>query len=129
MSFENLLLLLLVLMIVQCLGTYLQVRQYKRTVRRLHQLGNLGIGSSRRKWGAGSIVVIACDSKGIITGGEMMKGMTIFSSFSPLEGIVNKSIYELKLEYLKMPDKIKKSYLGHIEALDALERRLNMAQA
>lgn len=124
MSLTHLLGVMLLLMIIQALGTHRQVVKYKDAVHRLHKLGNLGIGSSRRKWGAGSIVIIACQSDGTITGGEMMRGMTIFSGFSPLEGIIGRSIYELKDEYTALPDKLKKLYKGHVQALEALEQRL-----
>ena len=53
-----------------------------------------------------------------------MRGMTIFSGFSPLEGIIGRSIYELKDEYTALPDKLKKLYKGHVQALEALEQRL-----
>lgn len=123
-SFGQLMLILFALMVMQVVGTHWQVREYRRAVRRLHKLGNLGIGSRRRRLGPGNVVIIACDKEGRITGGEMMQGMTIFAHFHALEDIAGKTIHSLKAEYLDMPPKRRSYYQGHIQALDALEARL-----
>lgn len=115
---------LFVLMIVQLIGTHFQVKKYRRTVSKLHKLGNIGVGGKRGRFGPGSIVVIACKNDGTITGGEIMRGMTIFSGFNEIEGIVGKTIYDLKNEYLQLSEKQQKFYFGHIQALEILEKRL-----
>ena len=124
MDTKILLLILFLLMVMQVVGTHLQVKEYRKTVHKLHELGNLGIGSFRRRFGPGNIVIIACDSKGMITGGRIMQGMTIFSHFRELEGIVGKSVYQLKSEYLILQQRNKNYYKGHLQALEALEKRL-----
>jgi len=123
-SFGQLLLIFFALMVMQVIGTHWQVREYRRAVRRLHKLGNLGIGSRRRRLGPGNVVIIACDKEGRITGGEMMQGLTIFAHFHVIKDIAGKTIYSLKAEYLEMPEKRRNYYRGHIQALDALEARL-----
>ena len=123
-SFGQLMLVLFGLMVMQVIGTHWQVREYRRAVRRLHKLGNLGIGSRRRRLGPGNVVIIACDNEGRITGGEMMQGMTIFAHVHILKDVAGKTIYSLKAEYLDMPQKRRNHYKGHIQALDALEARL-----
>jgi len=40
---------LFLLFVIQVAGTHLQVREYKRAVREMHKLGNVGIGSRRRR--------------------------------------------------------------------------------
>ena len=45
MDFTMLFVCLLAFMVIQALGTYVQVQQYKKAVRRLHKKGNIGIGS------------------------------------------------------------------------------------
>ena len=124
MNVQVVLLILFLLMVMQVLGTSLQVKEYRKTVHKLHELGILGIGSFRRRFGPGNIVIIACDSEGMITGGRIMQGMTIFTRFRDLEGIVGKSIYQLKSEYLILQQKNKNYYKGHLQALEALEKRL-----
>ncbi|SFT50202.1 Glucitol operon activator protein (GutM) [Selenomonas sp. GACV-9] len=86
-SFGQLMMILFALMVMQVIGTHWQVREYRRAVRRLHKLGNLGIGSRRRRLGPGNVVIIACDNEGRITGGEMMQGMTIFAHFHALKDV------------------------------------------
>ena len=120
MTISNLLAILFLLMIMQGVGTYLQVKQYRRTVSKLHKLGNLGVGSNRRKLGAGNIVIIACKGDGTITGAEEMRGMTIFTSFKEIPNVVGKNISDLKAEY----QADEKKYKAHLQAIAALETRL-----
>lgn len=116
---------LLIILLLQAVTTYIQVRRYKQAVRRLRNLGNVGIGSRKGKLTPGNIVVIACNSAGVITGGEMLGGYTVFNGFKELSGIIGKTIYELRSEYLALPVKKQKDYKAHIQALDALDMRLN----
>ena len=120
MTISDLLAILFLLMIMQGIGAYLQVRQYRRTVSKLHKLGNLGVGSKRRKLGAGNIVIIACTGDGTITGAEEMRGMTIFTSFKEIPNVVGKNIYALKASY----QADEKKYAAHLQAIAALETRL-----
>ena len=66
------LLILLLLLIMQSIGGYLQIQDYRRTVRRMRQLGNLGMGQRRGKVLNGHVAIVACDSNGIITGCEVL---------------------------------------------------------
>lgn len=125
MTLSDCLGILFLLMIVQIIGTHLQVKQYRKSVRKLHKLGNLGVGSNRRRFGGGSVVIIACKSDGTITGGEEMKGLTIFSGFKEIPNIIGRSIYDLKAEYEALPEKERKTFKAYIQALEALEIRLN----
>ena len=111
---------LVILMIMQVIGTHLQVKKYRKAVSKLHKLGNLGVGAKRGKLGGGNIVIISCKGDGTITGGEEMKGMTIFAGFKEIPGIVGKNIYGLKTEY-QMDEK---KYKAHLQAIEALEARL-----
>jgi DNA-binding transcriptional regulator of glucitol operon len=129
MDSSNLFLGLILLMVVQAIGTYIQVQQYKKAVRRLHKMGNVGIGSKKGRFRPGNIVVIACNCEGIITAGEVMEGYTVFNGFKEVSGIIGKSIYELRTEYGKLPEKKQKVYKAHMQALDALSLRLNPAEA
>ena len=124
MQTEMLLSGLFLLFVVQVVGTHLQVKEYKRAVREMHRLGNVGIGSRRRKLGPSNIVIIACDSAGRILDGRMMQGMTILSRFCPMEGIAGRTIYDLQAEYASLPEKRRVHYKGHLQALDALIARL-----
>ena len=125
MEFTKLIAVLLIFMLIQASGTYLQVKQYKKAVRRLHKIGNVGIGSRKSKLRPGNIVVIACDNQGEITGGEIMEGFTIFNGFKELNDIIGKNIYVLKAEYMALPEKKQKIYQAHVQAINALDMRLN----
>ena len=119
---------LFLLFVVQVVGTHLQVKEYKRAVREMHKLGNVGIGSRRRKLGPSNIVIIACNSDGEILDGRMMQGMTILSRFRPMEDIVGRTIYRLHEEYAALPEKRRAHYKGHMQALEALMTRLQPAE-
>lgn len=55
---------------LQAAGAYYQMRQYKRAVHRLHQLGNVGIGQKRGGFSFGYLVLVVCDNNGIIQTAE-----------------------------------------------------------
>ena len=116
---------LFLLFVIQVVGTHLQVKEYKRAVREMHKLGNVGIGARRRKLGPSNIVVIACNSMGVILDGRIMQGMTILSRFRPMADIVGRTIYDLHAEYAALPEKRRAHYKGHMQALDALMIRLH----
>ena len=115
MQTETLIGILFLLFVIQVIGTHLQVKEYKRAVHEMHKLGNVGIGSRRRRLGPSSIVVIACRSDGEILDGRMMQGMTILS--------------RCRAEYGALPERRRAHYKGHLQALDALIARLNGQQS
>ena len=101
--------ILFLLMIMQVIGTRLQVREYHKAIHRLHATGNVGVGARKHRFGAGNVVMIACDSNGVITGGEMMEGITIFTRFKEIPDIMGRNIYELKEDYEGLEKKRRKS--------------------
>lgn len=124
-----LLLIVLALLILQSLGGVLQIKDYRRAVRRMHQLGNVGLGQKRGRFLDGHVAIIACDDKGIITGAEVMDGIGVLSRFHERETfldqpLVGNSIFTL-LEMTEDLDKKQwKRWQGYIRALEALEVRL-----
>lgn len=128
MDFTMLFVCLLVFMVIQATGTYVQVRQYKKAVRRLHKKGNVGIGSRRSKL-KNNIVIIACDSEGTIVDAELMEGLTVFTKFKQIPDIIGKNVFSLRDEYAKITAKKElKRYRGHIEAVKALCNRLESSK-
>lgn len=123
MDLKILFVCLMLFMSIQAVGTYIQVKQYKRAVRRLHKKGNIGIGSKRSRI-RNNIVIIACNNKGTIVDGEVMEGITVFTKFKEIKNIVGKNIFELQKEYEHMSKKEQKIYKGHIQAIEALCHRL-----
>ena len=124
MDFTMLFVCLLAFMVIQALGTYVQVQQYKKAVRRLHKKGNIGIGSKRSRI-RNNIVIIACDNQGKIVDGELMEGLTVFTKFKQIPDIIGKDIFLLKEEYEALSKNVKKQFHGHLQAVEALCNRLS----
>ena len=119
------LLVIFVLFVVQAVGGYFQVKDYRRAVRRVHKLGNVGIGQKKGRLLSGNIVMIACDQNGVITGGEIMEGLSFLTKFKPISEFLGKelvgtSIYDV---FRGMDKKKRKYYKGYIRALEALDMR------
>lgn len=124
-----LLLIVLVLMIIQSVGGYLQIQDYRKAVRRLHCLGNVGVGQRRGKFLNGHVAIIACDREGIITGAEVMDGIGAWSRFHTIDSfkghpLVGSSIFTFLTLTEGFDKKEQKRWLGYIRALEALEARL-----
>ena len=93
-------------------------------MRRLHKKGNVGIGSRRSRL-KNNIVIIACNSEGLILDAELMEGLTVFTKFKKMPEVIGRNIFELRDEYAKISSKKeKKRFRGHMEAVRALCNRL-----
>ena len=79
-----LILIIFGLLVLQSIGGVLQIQNYRKAVRRVHQLGNVGMGQRRGKFFDGHVAIIACDSDGIITGAEVLDGSGVWSRFHPV---------------------------------------------
>jgi DNA-binding transcriptional regulator of glucitol operon len=123
------LLILFGLLVLQSVGGVLQIQNYRKAVRRMHKLGNVGLGQKRGRFLDGHVVIIACDSEGIITGAEVMDGIGVWARFHPVDSFLDKkligsSIYDF-LEITEGFDKKTfKRHQGYVRALEALEVRL-----
>lgn len=127
---SKILLIVFVLFVLQALGGIWQIQNYRKAVRRVHQYGNVGFGQKRGRLTAGYIVMIACDQSGVITGGEIMQGISFFAKFKPLKTLLGReilgvSIYEFLDEMKDFDKKQKKKYKGYLNALEALEQRFH----
>ena len=117
------------LFIMQSIGGYFQIQDYKKAVSRVHKRGNVGIGQKRGRLFDGYLVLIACDSEGIITYAETMEGPTFLSKFKPRKKVLGQTLEGTHIEDLLttlrgLDKKKKKRMKGYIQALDALELRL-----
>ena len=79
------LLIILIMIVLQSIGGYLQIQDYRKAVRRMRHLGNLGMGQKRGKLLNGHVAIVACDSNGIITGCEVLDGIGVLSRFHKKE--------------------------------------------
>ncbi len=124
------LLVVFLLFVLQALGGVVQIQNYRKAIRRVHKLGNVGFGQKRGGFRAGYIVMIACDKEGVITGGEIMQGISCLARFKPWKTflgreVMGKSIYEFLEETRSFDKKQKKRYKGYINALGVLDQGLN----
>ncbi len=123
------LILLFGLIALQSFGGILQIQNYRKAVRRMHKLGNVGMGQKRGRFLNGHVAVIACDNNGIITGAEVIDGIGVWARFHPADKFLGKqlvgsSIYDF-LDIAEDFDKKQfKKYQGYLRALEALEVRI-----
>lgn len=109
---SKMLLIVFVLFILQALGGWYQIQNYRKAMRRVHQYGNVGFGQRKGRLTAGYIIMIACNHDGIITRCEIMQGLSFLAKFKPLNEFLGKdmkgrSIYEF-LDDMKDFDKKQK---------------------
>lgn len=121
------------LFLMQAIGGYFQIRDYKKAVKRIHKLGNVGIGQTKGGLFTGNLVLVACDNSGTITGAEVMEGMTFLAHFKPQEAyrgkvLAGSSIYTFLKEFSEYSSKEYKRNKGYIQAMEALALRLNGSQ-
>lgn len=131
---STLLLIVFCLFVMQAVGGYFQIRDYRKSVKRVHKLGNVGIGQKRGKLLSGYLILIACDNNGIITGAEIMEGFSFFAKFKPTNKFLDKqlvgtSIYDFLQITRTFDKKQNKKYRGYINALEALNLRLKENKA
>ncbi len=116
--------------LLQAFGGYYQVKNYRKTVREIHKLGNVGIGQKKGKFFNGNIVMIAADGDGIIKGAMILDGISFLSKFHEVDEVFDKKLVGDSIyTFLEITDsfdkKTRKKYLGWVRALEALRMRLN----
>ena len=123
------LLILFGLLVLQSVGGVLQIQNYKKAVRRMHKLGNVGLGQKRGRFLDGHVAIIACDSEGIITGAEVMDGIGVWARFHPVDTFMDKKLVGTSIDdFLDITETFDKKTFrrnqGYVRALEALEVRL-----
>mgnify|MGYP001025129504 CR=1 FL=1 len=125
--------ILFALFAMQAVGGYFQIQDYKKAIRRVHKLGNVGIGQKRGGLFNGYLVLIACNADGVITGAEIMDGLTFMAKFRRCESVMGyqltgTNIAELLAIFRTLDKKQTKHMKGYIQAAEALEMRLREGQ-
>ncbi len=123
------LLAVFILIALQSIGGYLQIKDYQKAIRRLHKLGNVGVGQRRGRFLNGHVAIIACDQEGVITGAEVMDGIGVWARFHQVDTFLGKPLIGGRVsDFIEMTNGFSKSefnrYRGYIRALEALEARL-----
>ena len=119
----------LVLLAVRSVGGYIQTQDYRMALRRVRKLGKVGIGQKDGSLLGGSTAIIACDSRGIITGAEVRDGIGVFSRFHQADKflsrkLVGNSIFDLLDMTEGFSSEQFEKWQEYIRALEALEVRL-----
>lgn len=122
------------LFLMQAVGGYFQIRDYRKAIRRIHKLGNVGIGQKKGGLLTGYLVLIACSGDGQITGAEVMDGLTFLAKFHPCTELLGRRlegtyIWEVLAELRALDPKKRKRLKGYLQALEALELRLSEENA
>ena len=122
--------IVLILFILQSIGGVLQIKDYQRAGRRVHKLGNVGLGPKRGRFLNGHVAIVACNDEGIITGVEVMDGIGVLSRFHEKksflgEPLVGNSIYTFLDQAATLDKKEWKRWQGYFRAFEALELRLS----
>ena len=130
---SKLLFVILILFILQALGGYHQVKNYRKAVCEIHKLGNVGIGQKKGKFFNGNIVMVASDGEGTIKGAVILDGITFMAKFHPVEEFLGKPLVGNSIyTFLEVTDafdkKERKQYMGWVRAFEALRSRFE-AQA
>lgn len=129
-AISKVLFVVFVAFLLQALGGYYQVKNYRKTVREIHKLGNVGIGQKKGKFFNGNIVMIAADRDGIIKGVMILDGISFLAKFHSVDELFEKKLVGNSIyTFLEITDefdkKMRKKYMGWVRALEALRMRLD----
>lgn len=119
----------LILVVMQSVGTFIQIKDFQKAMKRVHKYGNVGLGQKKGGLTSGYLVLIACNSEGRITYAERMTGVTILNKCRPFDELMGIPLAGTHIDVLmdafrKLDKKGYKKMKGYIQAIDALERRL-----
>lgn len=123
-------LVLFCLIAIQSVGGYLQIKDYQKAIRRMHKLGNVGVGQRRGKFLNGHVVIIACDQAGVITGAEIMDGIGVWARFHKTESFLDQPLVGSTVSsFIEKTEGLTKAqfnrWRGYVRALEALDARLS----
>lgn len=107
MSFPAYLILVLaVLWVLQIVGTYFQMRHYRRVLGRITQeesSGYVGVGNAKARFGKGVILILVTNNGGSVVRALRMRGMTVFARFKDVPEFVGMKLADLRDEERKGP--------------------------
>lgn len=120
---------LAVLFIMQAVGGYFQIRNYRNSVARIRKYGNVGLGQRRSGFFGSYLCLITCDKDGVITRCEVMDGASIFARFHEKKELMGHTLIGSTLDewmdrFRALDKRDFKRYKGYIQAVDALCKRL-----
>ncbi len=120
---EKIAIIAFLMLIVQGLFAFYQVKHYQKRASYLSQKGLIGIGREKGIFQAGNLTILVCDKQGRIVTAEKMEGLTVFSRFKPIKNIEGRFIEHIKEEYLKK-NKYKIGKKAMLQAIEELENKV-----
>lgn len=91
--------------ILQLILSILQFRRFAAHVRELRREGRVAIGKAKGRFAAGAIVLFVIDGDCNILRGEIMKGVTVFAGFRPLDDFNGVNLLDLDEEHVARYDR------------------------
>ncbi len=101
-----LILVLALLWALQIVGTFFQMRHYRRVlggITREETEGYVGVGNAKARFGKGVILILVVGENDVVKRALRMRGMTIFARFDDAPELVGMRIDELRDEGRKGP--------------------------
>lgn len=114
MNIIPLILLFCIAFALQYLLTFLQMKSFMRSYRRLRQQGRVAIGKAKGAFHAGAIAMFSIDQSGTILEGSYLQGVTVFARTRTLcgfEGMDVGAIQKTDCEKLHLPKPLTKAVL------------------
>jgi glucitol operon activator protein len=96
-----LLLVVAILWLAQIVGTYYQVRHYRKVLSRITQEGGegyVGAGNAKARFGKGVILIVVVNEDGRVRKALKMRGATVFARFGEAPELSGLHIDELRDE-------------------------------
>lgn len=96
-----------VLMVFNSILTYKQAKDFTVNFNQMRKYGNISVGKDKQYFVYGVILILVCDSQGIIVRGKMMRGFSVFERFKDFDELNGCSVYDIKAEEEIKVSKIK----------------------
>ncbi len=83
--FRQFIYVFILVLFVQGIFTYFQIKDFKKNADELRKLGRISVGNKKGTMSAGAIVLFAADANGVVIGGRSMEGISVFAKFAPYD--------------------------------------------
>lgn len=122
MTKTNILIIIFVMISLQAILTYFQIKDYNKVVKKLKKMGKLGIGNVKGKISKG-VVVLLCANENNIVKISKMEGMSVFARFKDTDEFNGMNIEELeKLANDNLAKEDDNYYKAILMAIDMLRK-------
>lgn len=101
-----LLLVFAILWLVQIVGTYYQMRHYRKVLGGITRKGGegyVGVGNAKARFGKGVIMILVAGKDGLVRRALRMRGMTVFARFQEVPELAGSALDDLRDERREGP--------------------------